>query len=78
MRKAIRPTAIGQDIKSEPFEPWEYFALPLFAVIGVVGLIVTLKVDDEKLHNFLIKMGWHRLDRLIFKDAFNDEEEDQE
>ena len=64
--------------KSEPFEPWEYFALPLFAVVWVVGLIVTLKVDDEKLHNFLIKMGWHRLDRLIFKDAFDDEEEDQE
>ena len=63
--------------KSEPFETWEYFALPLFTVVWVVALIVTLKVDDEKLHNFLIKMGWHWLDRQIFKDAFDDEENNE-
>ena len=61
--------------KSEPFESWEYFALPLFVVVWVGGLIVSLKVDDEKLHNFLIKMGWHWLDRQIFKDAFDDEDD---
>ena len=63
--------------KAEPWETWEYFALPLFTVVWVVALIVTLKVDDEKLHKFLTKMGWHWLDRQIFKDTFDDEEDNK-
>lgn len=60
--------------KSEPWETWEVIALPLFAIVCVLGLIFSLKVNDEMLHNFLTKKGWRWLDRLIFKDAFDDEE----
>ena len=61
--------------KSEPWETWEYVDLPIFTIVWVVGLIFSIKVDDEKLHNFLIKMGWHWLDRQIFKDEFDDKED---
>ena len=54
--------------KSEPWETWEFVALPLIVIVWVGGLIIAL-------HNFITKKGWHRLDRLIYKDAFNDEEE---
>lgn len=61
---------VAHIFESEPWETWELIALPLFAIV-FIGLIFSLKVDNEKLHNFLTKKGWHWLDRLIFEDAFN-------
>ena len=33
-----------------------------------------INADDEKLHDFLVKNNLRWLDRMIFKDLFDDEE----
>ncbi len=39
----------------------------------VGSLVVVYKVDDEQLHDFLVKNNLRWLDRMIFKDAFDEE-----
>ena len=36
--------------------------------------IAVYKIDDEELHDFLVKNNLRWLDRMIFKDLFDDEE----
>ena len=61
-------------MKHEPVQTWEYFAVPLLVVIWVGGLYLSLKVSDEQMHAFLMKNNLRWLDRMIFKDLFDDEE----
>ena len=61
-------------LKHVPMQTWEYVAVPLLVVVWVGSLLMVYKVDDEKLHDFLVKNNLRWLDRMIFKDYFDDEE----
>lgn len=61
-------------LKHEPMHTWEYVGVPLLVLIWMGSLIMVYKVDDEKLHDFLVKNDLRWLDRMIFKDTFDDEE----
>lgn len=64
-------------IKHQPVQTWEYVGVPLLVLMWVGSLLVVYKVDDEKLHDFLVKNNLRWLDWLIFKDTFDDEEEEE-
>ena len=61
-------------LKHKPMQTWEYVAVPLLVVMWVCSLLMVYKVDDEQLHDFLVKNNLRWLDRMIFKDYFDDEE----
>lgn len=61
-------------LKHEPVQTWEYVVVPLLVLMWAGSLIWVYKVDAEKLHDFLVKNNMRLLDRMIFKDLFDDEE----
>ena len=61
-------------LKHEPIQTWEYVVVPLLVLMWAGCMILGNKVDDEKLHDFLLKNNLRWLDRMIFKDTFDDEE----
>ena len=61
-------------LKHQPMQTWEYVGVPLLVLMWVGSLLVVYKVDEEKLHVFLVKNNLRWLDRMIFKDLFDDEE----
>ena len=61
-------------LKHDPVQTWEYYAVPLLVVIWIGWLFLALKVTDEQLHNFLVKNNLRWLDRMVFKDTFDEEE----
>ena len=64
-------------INHEPIQEWEYVAFALIIVIWIVGLIINATDGvDDRLHNFLTRKGWFSIDRLIFKDQYEDETEE--
>lgn len=60
-------------LKHEPMQTWEYVGVPLLMLMWVGSLLVVYKVDEEKLHVFLVKNNLRWLDRMIFKDTFDEE-----
>lgn len=60
-------------LKHQPVQTWEYVGVPLLVLMWVGSLLVVYKVDDEKLHDFLVKHNLRWLDRMIFKDTFDEE-----
>ena len=60
-------------LKHEPVQTWEYVVVPLLVLMWAGCLILVYKVDDEMLHDFLVKNNLRWLDRMIFKDTFDEE-----
>ena len=60
-------------LKHQPVQTWEYVGVPLLVLMWVGSLLVVYKVDDERLHDFLVKNNLRWLDRMIFKDTFDEE-----
>ena len=61
-------------LKHKPMQTWEYVGVPLLVLMWVGCLLVVYKVDGEELHDFLVKNNLRWLDRMIFKDLFDDKE----
>ena len=71
-------------IKHNPVQEREYFIYGLIFVVWLGGLFIGLIIDQEKIilflekiHLFLEKRGWHFLDKLLFKDMFDEDETDE-
>ena len=54
-------------IKHEPMQTWKYFVFPLLVIVWVGGLLFALKVDDEQLHEFLVKHNLRWVEWMISK-----------
>ena len=64
-------------VEHKPVQEWEYYAYTLFVILWI-GLIIIITTNlwvkmCDRLHNFLTKKGWLKLDRMIFKDIYDDE-----
>ncbi len=60
-------------LKHKPVQTLEYVGVPLLVLMWVGSLLVVYKVDEERLHDFLVKNNLRWLDRMIFKDTFDEE-----
>ena len=69
--------AVSHFVKHEPVQEWEYYAWGLMVIILIVSIVIAktnlMEKMCDRLHNFLTREGWHILDRMIFKDMYDDE-----
>ncbi len=69
--------AVSHFVKHEPVQEWEYYAWGLMVIILVVSIVIAktnlMEKMCDRLHNFLTREGWHILDRMIFKDMYDEE-----
>lgn len=72
--------AVSHFVKHEPVQEWEYYAWGLMVIILVVSIVIAktnlMEKMCDRLHNFLTREGWHILDRMIFKDMYDEETEE--
>jgi len=61
-------TAESYIAKGLPITTTRLLPYALLLALWIGGIIVAHKVDDASLHAFFQRKGWHRIDRLFFKD----------
>ncbi len=62
-------------VKGKPVHSWEYVAFLLIVILLNSVLLIDIYVSDDDINNFFRRKGWNIIDRIIFGDHYDDEEQ---